>query len=731
MKRSLWCALPSSCICLHLWATAVFAGNQTLADLLIACHAGDCQAVRTCLQEKQELARQTVITEQSERGYTAMDAAARGGYVEIVRLLLAAGADVNSRAGAAARTPLMQVGLHACGKEPELPADLIKALALPEQPTAAQSEHSGQAAPACTRNHLQCLRLLINSGADIDATDSQNRSTLYHCANGGNSEALCLLAEQGAKVGGWSSHANDPLNAAAFEGHLACVQALVSAGALIAAARKNDFSPLNDAVQNGHEEIVQYLLQKGVSANAESAPNGGMALLLAAQKGYLVCMQTLLAAGADIKGSDCDGKVALYYAARWGQLAALEMLLSRGAKVQGWSSCKNDPLCVAAFYGHLDCVRALVNAGAAITTGRKHGFSAVNAAAQNGHVEILQYLLQQGVSVNAESAPDGGTPLLVASQEGQLSCIQVLLEAGADINRPNSTGATALYGAAYEGQLGALQLLLASGVKVQGWSASKTDPLCTAAFNGHLDCVQALVGAGTPITTGKKYGFSALNRAAQKGHVKILQYLLQQGVSANAESSPVGGAPLLVAIQTEQLACMELLLDAGAKINRPDCNGYTALHGAASRGLLTAVHYLLERGAAVNCRNRYGCTPLFTACQNGREAVVAMLLKAGADPKMAVGGETPLYLAAMGGHVEMVDQLLAAGADPLERSGISRFFRGNSLDHSVRKKRDSATEAGERKRYATIVHRLQQFSIELRRPHRTAMPITEKTPLLS
>ena len=177
---------------------------------------------------------------------------------------------------------------------------------------------------------------------------------------------------------------------------------------------------------------------------------------------------------------------------------------------------------------------------------------------------------------------------------------------------------------------------------------------------------------------------------------------------------------------------MQVLLNAGADIDRPDCYGKTALYCAAREGQLAAVNCLLLQGGAVDCRTKDRETPLSAACRNGHVAVVAALLKAGANPRMAVDGQTPLYLAARGGHVELVDQLLAAGADPLERMGISRFFRSNSLDHMVRKKRDGATDTGERERYETIVQRLQQCSIGQRCRHRQAdTAITEKTPLLS
>ena len=264
--------------------------GQEVARLLMACHTGDCEAVRAQLHENRGLASKAVSTEQSEQGYTALGVAARAGYVEIVRLLLEAGADVNSRSGPQGRTPLMQAGLHASGKEPELPADLVKALAQQPPPRAAQPEPD----PACMRDPIHCLRLLINSGADIEATDSQNRSALYHRANSGNSEALGLLAEHGAKVGGWSSSTSDPLYAAAFKGHLGCVLALLSAGTPVMTGRKYGYSALNAAAENGHVEILQYLLQQGVSVNAKSSPFGDAPLLVASETGQLACMQILL-----------------------------------------------------------------------------------------------------------------------------------------------------------------------------------------------------------------------------------------------------------------------------------------------------------------------------------------------------------------------------------------------------------------------------------------------------
>ena len=456
--------------------------DQQLSSLLVACRDGDCQSVQARLLENPSLACRVLTTDVPEQKFTALDVAAAGGYAEIVRLLLAAGADANSRCGEGA-TPLMQVCLQRYAKGAELPVHLL----------APESEPPLKPTDTCPRDYLHCLRLLINNGADLNATDQLGDCALFYCTTEGNRELLTELLEHGARMDGWQSSMNDPLCAAAFGGHIACVKALLVAGSPIVTGKKYGFSALHDAAQNGHVEILEHLLQQGVSADAEGSPSGGAPLLIAASEGQLACMRVLLAFGAGIDRPDQTGCTALYRAAQQGQLEALELLLAQGANVYGWFSYRNDPLYAAAFHGQTACVKALLAAGSQIVTGREYGFSALSGAAYNGHAEILQYLLQQGVSANAEGEPSGAAPLSIASYKGQLACMQALLAAGADIDRPDADGCTALYCAAHEGQLEALKLLLSQGANVQGCCSYERDPLCTAAFHGHMACVQTLL----------------------------------------------------------------------------------------------------------------------------------------------------------------------------------------------------------------------------------------------
>ena len=69
--------------------------------------------------------------------------------------------------------------------------------------------------------------------------------------------------------------------------------------------------------------------------------------------------------------------------------------------------------------------------------------------------------------------------------------------------------------------------------------------------------------------------------------------------------------------------------------NKPDAEGASALHTAASYGKEEVVGYLIrEHHADVDIRSLHGHTPLMCATRNGKCAIVKMLLEAGADPTL-------------------------------------------------------------------------------------------------
>src|SRR4029077_11955423 len=74
------------------------------------------------------------------------------------------------------------------------------------------------------------------------------------------------------------------------------------------------------------------------------------------------------------------------------------------------------------------------------------------------------------------------------------------------------------------------------------------------------------------------------------------------------------------------------LVKAKGDVNEPEPDGTTALHWAAHHEDLALLDALIAAGAKVSAVNRYGVQPISVAAVNANAAVLARLLKAGAAP---------------------------------------------------------------------------------------------------
>mmetsp|Transcript_64312 Transcript_64312/g.171531 ORF Transcript_64312/g.171531 Transcript_64312/m.171531 type:complete len:170 (-) Transcript_64312:239-748(-) len=92
-----------------------------------------------------------------------------------------------------------------------------------------------------------------------------------------------------------------------------------------------------------------------------------------------------------------------------------------------------------------------------------------------------------------------------------------------------------------------------------------------------------------------------------------------------------------------------------------DEEGLTPLHHAVDAENTAAVDALLEVGASVDARDGMQSTPLHYAAMLGATAVAQRLLKAGADPKLLdEDGKSAAAIARGEGHGDLADLLEAA-----------------------------------------------------------------------
>jgi len=120
--------------------------------------------------------------------------------------------------------------------------------------------------------------------------------------------------------------------------------------------------------------------------------------------------------------------------------------------------------------------------------------------------------------------------------------------------------------------------------------------------------------------------------------------LIAKGADVNVKIA--GNFALILASSHlyDDVAIVQDILAAGAKVNAKDCRGHSALMRASSCGNIAVVKVLLAAGAKVNAKDNKGCSALFRG--QCHEDIVQVLLAAGADVNATnKNGETVLSVA--------------------------------------------------------------------------------------
>ncbi|TKA69425.1 hypothetical protein B0A49_04766 [Cryomyces minteri] len=122
--------------------------------------------------------------------------------------------------------------------------------------------------------------------------------------------------------------------------------------------------------------------------------------------------------------------------------------------------------------------------------------------------------------------------------------------------------------------------------------------LALAAKSNFFSIVRLLVEAGVDINYKDEQGETALHVAARFGHVECAKALLEgstsQKVDLDVPEKTFAWTPLFVACVDDHLPIVELLIAAGADLERVDLSGWTAKEHAALRGHLEITKLLAD-----------------------------------------------------------------------------------------------------------------------------------------
>lgn len=347
-------------------------------------------------------------------GATPLHSACLNGNVGIFKLLVDSGVDVKTKDDFG-ESPLH----YALARDPQL--ELIKELIrlgadVNEQDNNSQAPLSVAVAGSYSGN-TAIVKLLLDSGADVDDDDVFGLTALHRAAMNGNLEFLVLLAERGARL---------------------------------TLCDKSGSSALSFAAQYGRTDIVKYLLQRFTAQENESFitavdSRGRGALHRAAAKGYEDIVEMLLAAEKVNSVPPVPGNIVrttpLHAAAHRGHEMVVRVLLKNGGDAKAQNRLGETPIDLAlkawirgtaCHEGAFNCLVCMVNTTPEITVIDR---SLLHIAARKGSDSMVRKLLELGADPNGIDE-HGWTPILVALHCGRLTIVEILKSHGLNPDLP-------------------------------------------------------------------------------------------------------------------------------------------------------------------------------------------------------------------------------------------------------------------------------------------------------
>ncbi|KAK4665339.1 hypothetical protein QC763_401040 [Podospora pseudopauciseta] len=556
-----------------------------------------------------------------------------GKNMDMVKLLLEHGADINASGSADVATPLERaseanllevveflmakgadIGLHGAGStalsraaskgHTKMVRYLLKAGSNPNE---AHPAATSWKALHWAHHHPECLEVLLDSGADIDAM-SKDGTAVYIASYNNHLESVKLLISRGANLeltcefpDLWDSNCTALLGAAG-KGNAEIVRALLDAGADITARSPRDETALHLAISHANSEAtVRVLLEYTPDLNAQESFFQHTALhrLMLEATTHLSIAKILVTRGTSLEIRNKGGYTVLDYAIYWREYEVAKYLVRAKAKINTVGSTWGGPLHIACWRMNLDMIRFLVANGAdANMIDNSRGVPLLIAMTEHQEGEdvtlemktaVVRYLIEEA---KADVTVRGGmyfiTVLNGACMQPDADLLQYILDqdtVDSDINTAGFNGCRPIHFATYQ-SLEHVSKVLARGADINACDKLGRTTLHTAVASGRPDVVEKILSL-----TGSRY----INETDRDGWTPLMWAVRQcshWGVKSDNQEEIV-----------------RLLLDHGASLwtTGRTCHeeGWSALklaryYGASQEVILLLTpkqrHYLDDKG---------------------------------------------------------------------------------------------------------------------------------------
>lgn len=298
------------------------------------------------------------------------------------------------------------------------------------------------------------------------------------------------------------------------------------------------------AAAYGDVETVRAILAQGVDVERHSVWDG-TALIHAAERG-LPDMVAALAAGANPRARDEDGRSPLIFGAGSGNAKVVELLIAAGASGSEQDKYGDTALMAAAASGNPDAVHLLLDHGAKINARNQRRQAALLSAASG----------DAGFAISEEGRRRAEIPEDLVHRG---AVVRMLLEAGADINARGWEGETALFSLEDD----AVQELLRHHIDLEARDKRGNTALMETVSDS---IAKLLIGAGAEVNAEDKKGQTALIMAAERNYVAKLAALVRAPGIGLEHRDHDGATALMHAQKARHQDCIRTLIAAGATL---------------------------------------------------------------------------------------------------------------------------------------------------------------------
>jgi ankyrin repeat protein len=341
---------------------------------------------------------------------------------------------------------------------------------------------------------------------------------------------------------------------------------------------------------------------------------------------------------ADVHASSNKGFTPLMFAAKNGDIEMAKLLIGAGVDVNETGIDNTHVLPYAIINSQAEFAKFLLEQGAD-ANGQMEGVRALHTAAGNTDTWLNEWYRRHG-SIGLSGFGFNSAQRLTPAMRTDL--VKALVAKGADVNARIEVSAMLMNYIGYPKKgafepfaCGTGDLLGATPLWVAAYTANGgTRPNAAAAgpeadasrMGSPADVIKALLDAGADQKIPTVDGTTPFMVAAGLGRATFTPGQKRAARAVGAEEA------------------VKVLFEAGAEINRVNEADFTALHGAAMRGLNEVIAYLVEHGADINARDFRGRTA-YRLAEGSKQSFQFQAWPETAEYLKSLGANTRLGLA--------------------------------------------------------------------------------------